>query len=269
MNCRSEFRRAFGNAREANYRESLLKAAERDRLQHELEWLESIPHAELAKRKYIQPTSHKGERVRDVLKFFKVSSVETWRAVYMAADAKFRGGKVPSEKPGHAATWLRMGEIEAEKLECKPYNEASFCAALEKIRGLMTQPARVWQPKLVESCAEVGVAVVFVREIAGASVSGVTEWLSKDKAMIVLSLKYKRDDQFWFTFFHEACHVLKHSKKTVFFEVGNHKDDPLEIEADKFARDILIPPHQAPYLPNLKSERSSGSSRSKSEFPQG
>src|SRR5690606_17282288 len=56
---------------------------------------------------------------------------------------------------------------------------------------------------------------------------------------IFLTLRYKTDDQFWFSFFHEAGHVLKHKQQT-FLEVGAKTEQ--ELEADKFASNVLIPP---------------------------
>jgi Zn-dependent peptidase ImmA (M78 family) len=60
-----------------------------------------------------------------------------------------------------------------------------------------------------------------------------------------LSLRYRTDDQFWFTFFHEAGHILLHDKRDVFLEgiaglSGESKTK--EEEADRFAADFLIPP---------------------------
>ena len=49
-------------------------------------------------------------------------------------------------------------------------------------------------------------------------VSGAASWIAPDKAMIQLSCRYKSDDQFWFTFFHECGHILLHGKKEGFLE---------------------------------------------------
>jgi HTH-type transcriptional regulator/antitoxin HigA len=60
---------------------------------------------------------------------------------------------------------------------------------------------------------------------------------------------------FWFTFFHEAGHLLRHSKKVTFADDRNDAkeqetqsfvddgtiDERLEREADDFARRLLIP----------------------------
>ncbi len=67
-------------------------------------------------------------------------------------------------------------------------------------------------------CASAGVAIALVPSLKGVRASGVTRWLTPSKAMIQLSLRYKRDDHFGFTFFHEAGHVLQEKKRDVFIE---------------------------------------------------
>lgn len=72
-------------------------------------------------------------------------------------------------------------------------------------------------------------------------VSGATRWLSPEKALVQLSLRYKTNDQLWFSVFHEAAHVLKHRRTLVFIEDGD-SDSEEEREANRFAADILVPP---------------------------
>ncbi len=91
-------------------------------------------------------------------------------------------------------------------------------------------------------CAEAGVALVFIPEFEKTHLSGVTQWLTPDKALIIMSLRYKTNDHFWFTFFHEAGHILLHGKKQTFIDMNNYNNaDEEENEADKFSRNILIP----------------------------
>jgi len=56
----------------------------------------------------------------------------------------------------------------------------------------------------------------------------------------------------WFTFFHEAAHILLHGKKQVFIEYGVSNATDEEQEASAFAGDILIPPMYQQRLPYLK-----------------
>lgn len=110
----------------------------------------------------------------------------------------------------------------------------------------------VFVPKMKTLCESSGVAVVLVPEMKNAPVSGATRWLAPEKAMIQLSLRYKTNDQFWFTFFHEAGHILFGGKKEAFIDL-NHVTGEGEMEADRFAADHLIPPHRASELTRLKS----------------
>ena len=93
-------------------------------------------------------------------------------------------------------------------------------------------------------CAAAGVAVVFTPEIKGAPVSGATQWLTPDKALLQLSLRFKSNDHFWLSFFHEAGHILKHGKKEKFVEDGGD-NSAKEQEANRFAEDFLIPRQRA------------------------
>jgi len=84
--------------------------------------------------------------------------------------------------------------------------------------------------------------VVFVPGLPKTGLSGATRWLNPEKALIQLSLRYKTNDHLWFTFFHEAGHILLHGKKELFLEGANGMDEEREAEANAFSRDLLIPP---------------------------
>jgi HTH-type transcriptional regulator/antitoxin HigA len=55
--------------------------------------------------------------------------------------------------------------------------------------------------------------------------------------VISLSLRQKSNDHFWFTFFHEAGHIILHSKKTI-IDIESC-DKQIEKEADHFAMELL------------------------------
>lgn len=246
---------SFWNSREAQYNEVKLRLKQECRLAGEVEWLRSIPTGELIERGYIPEVHDKGQLARRVLKFFGVSSVEAWEAVWHRPQLQFRGGDAHDRKPGYVAAWVRMAELDAERLDCAPYDADRFLAAVHAARGLTNLSASEWRPRLEDSFRNAGVAFVLVREIPTASVSGMTKWLTQDKALVALSLKYKSDDQFWFSLFHETRHVHKHPKKAVFYEHGKASDDPYEQDANRFARDLLIPPEYAVKLPLIAKKR--------------
>lgn len=152
-----------------------------------------------------------------------------------------RQSVVHSVDPYALLAWIRKGELQAQLLHCAPYDPKNFRAALIHIRKLTRDPLDSSAPRMVESCASAGVALVFVPEVPGTRTWGVTHWLTPEKAVIQLSLRGKTDDHFWFTFFHEAAHILLHPKRDIFVEREGTLDSH-EREADQFAADSLIPP---------------------------
>ena len=80
-----------------------------------------------------------------------------------------------------------------------------------------------------------------VQPLPKTALSGAAWWLSPRKAVIQLTARHKSDDHLWFSFFHEAAHILLHSKKGVFVDEANVDDVELEAEANEWASNTLIP----------------------------
>lgn len=244
---------SFWNNLEALYRERLAREAERERLAQDLAWLDTIPTKELIRRGVIEDQKDRVSLLLAVLRFFGVNSPAEWKEVWGNLGVAFRKSQAFQSRLGAVATWLRLGELEAQKMACRPFDKERFKAALAEIRRLTTEPPEVFVPRMQALCAAAGVAVVLVREIPGAPVSGAAYWLSPDKAVIQLTLRGKTNDLFWFAFFHEAGHVLKHGKKELFVDDGQEAGDQEEEEANRFATDYLIPRSRAPDLAGLRS----------------
>jgi len=230
----------FWNALEAKYREQLTKLADRNRLKRDLSWLKQIPTGELAKRGAIEANTDKPALLQNVLKFYGVTSVSAWQEVWERPAVAARRSPCFKSQPGPASAWIRMGELQAQKRQCQPYNRASFLKTLKDIRALTFSAPDEFMHELIEKCAQCGVVLSLVPEFKKAPWNGATEWLTPDKAMILLSLRGKSEDKFWFSFFHEAGHVLHDSKKDLLINDGS-KGDPREQRADTFASETLIP----------------------------
>lgn len=242
------------NNLEVNYREQLAKLEEKKRLENDLAWLKKIPTAELVKRKKLEKQPGMVLTLKAVLRFFGVADVKAWENLWLSPAVAYRKSSVFRGKPEAMATWLRLGELEAGEVQCVPFDRGRFRTVLDQIRGLTVEQPDVFVPKMKTLCESAGVAVVLVPEIKNAPVSGATRWLTSEKAMIQLSLRYKTNDQFWFTFFHEAGHILLGGKKETFIDL-NHEKGPAEEEADRFAANHLIPSHRSGELIGLKSQR--------------
>jgi len=233
----------FWNTREQHYREYLTSLNEKERLEKSVGWLKEIPYRELQERGYVTSTEDKVILMNSLLTFFAIASVSQWHTYWRNAKANFRAANFDKNKIGAIAAWLRIGEIQATKIATESYNQDLFEATLKKIRDSIVRNFD-WQNLVQELCAQAGVAVVFTPHVKGIGIYGCARWLSPTKALIQLSMRGKRDDQFWFTFFHEAIHVLKHKKKAVYLDDSDTQQDhgtEEENEANENARNILIP----------------------------
>lgn len=230
---------------ENNYQETLVRLEEQARLEEQQIWLKKIPIKDLLTKGWIEKKDNLIEQFQEVLNFFGVSSVEGWDEYWgkLIASANFRQSKTFRSDPWSVASWLRKGEKEAQNIECEEFNATKFKQVLTEIRRLTTEPPEIFIPAMTNMAASAGVAIVFIPEISKCRINGATRWLNPDKALIQLSLRYKTNDHLWFTFFHEAGHILKHGKKNIFLECGSD-EEKLEYEADLFASDFLIPPKE-------------------------
>lgn len=189
--------------------------------------------------------------------FLGVSDRAAWNATLNHYRVAFRKSSAHESNDGAIAVWLRMGEIAAARIDCAPWNPDRFREALTAARALTreTDPA-TWHPALVAECAAAGVCVVVTHEIDGARTHGATRWLRSGRPLIQLSLRFRWSDIFWFTFFHEARHVLDGSKRAIYIEQKNGDDEDRSDEerrADGFASNFLIPKERARVLRTIGS----------------
>ncbi len=242
----------FWNNLESKYREQLETVKELKRLNADICWLKSIPVSELTNRGLIQKSDNKALQLRETLKFFGVSSVSAWKEIWVEPKVAARRSQCFESIPGHAATWIRIGEILAMDIECKPFDKALFKKALQTIRALTLKSPQEFIPQMIQICAQSGVAISLVPEMPKVPWSGATKWLSPKKAMIIINLRGKREDKFWFSFFHEAGHVINDNKKSLY--INDHSNDPVEKRADAFAANILFPNDCRDNIPSLNTK---------------
>ena len=230
----------FWLRREFQYRESLVRLSKVE----EISWLKLLPIKDMINFGWIQDSISRN--VKSLLSYFGVSDIKEWYLKYEVemAQVSFRTSSKFKQQPAAVAAWLRQGELQSKLISCQKWNPEHFRKALTEIKRLTKiKDPQIFLPILKQICAECGVAIAIVRTPNGCQASGVTKFLDQDTALLMLSFRYLKDDQFWFTFFHEAGHLLLHGKNSVFVEeVG--KDRMIseeENEANEFAAEQLIP----------------------------
>jgi HTH-type transcriptional regulator / antitoxin HigA len=248
------------NALESLYRERLARRDSRVELAKDAEWLEHLPLKELIRRGKVTAGAGKAQQVEEVCRFFGVADRERWRKLWLTPFVSFRQSTSFAADSGAVATWLRLGELEASLIDTEPFDARTFREALADIRGLTIKDPKRALKQLTAICANAGVAVIFLPDIGKTRASGAARWLTPTKALILLSDRYKTDDHFWFSFFHEAGHLLLHSKKETFVskDEKQSKQEALtkqeEQEANAFAANQLIPRRCESQLPLLRTD---------------
>jgi HTH-type transcriptional regulator/antitoxin HigA len=243
----------FWLAREAKYREFLARQRDAGRMPERMAWFESLPLKQLQAIGKLPSgrltPAFKATLIDAALRFFGVASPEGWQDQYGKVQAAFRRAN-PAKQTNTAAitAWLRLGELEAQNAllsaALSAYSAEKLLSNIAAMRALSTRPAAEIGVSLKALCAEAGVVLLFVPPFAGTHVSGVARWLG-DRPLIQLSLLGKWSDVFWFSFFHEVAHVLKHPKRAVFLDdasSGAAVETREEKEASQFAADVLVAP---------------------------
>jgi len=229
----------FWMSRDFQYREDISRS-------HtvEAQWLSELPLGDMTRFGWIKPIRQSSAKLKECLRFFGVPSVSAWRQTYQGLEKMvvFRKSRSFDSRPAAVAAWLRQGEIEAESISCRSWNSKRFVESLTSIRSLTRRKdPRYFVPALQRICADSGVAVAVVRAPSGCPASGATRFLSQQKALLLLSFRYLSDDQFWFSFFHEAGHLLLHGENGFFLEGMETANGEQEQEANEFAGRTLVP----------------------------
>lgn len=229
----------FWNNLESNYRLQLAKERDARLFESQKEWLKKFPIKVLKERGYIRDIPFV-ETFEAVLQFFGVSSVAAWEMTWAQPDAAARRTRSNcfEDNPYYAATWVRMGELAAQRNRCGATNIKKFKASMPEICKLTCEEPSVFLPQLREICHDCGVSLAIVQEFPRLKWSGATKWLD-DTAIIMLNIRYKREDSFWFSFFHEAGHVILHDKCCLRINDGKN-EDIREQEANNFAKEVLF-----------------------------
>jgi Zn-dependent peptidase ImmA (M78 family)/plasmid maintenance system antidote protein VapI len=248
----------FWRARQNKYVEALARAAKAVPKEAGSDWIKLFPRRDISNYGWVRRRSGRDELIEAYLAYFGVNTPQEWSERYEQSmrETAFRTSPTYSSKVGAISAWLRKGEIEATAMSCGDWQPNRLRQSLDQLRVLSKakQPA-YFLPRIRRICSEAGVAVVFVRAPTGCTASGATRFISRNRAMVILSFRYLSDDHFWFTFFHELGHLLLHKSSMTFVDGEPGISGELEHEANTFSADVLIPPSRRDELMDLSASR--------------
>lgn len=236
----------FWNNLMKNYQEFTENHKQDKRNLDQTEWLRNFDYADLAKKNFVPKTRKASEKVKFLLKFFGYSDFEFMQKD-LSKDSILAGAYRLTTKQGPINTWsltawIQEGDIRAAAIQTQDFSKTRLKRAIPEIRSLVSDDdPKMFLPILKKQLANSGVALVFVPEVKGCRVSGVTRWKNHKKVIVELSLRYKSNDQLWFTLFHELAHLLLHEQAGFFISADSYEKDEREKQADHWAANTLIP----------------------------
>ncbi|MFA9371003.1 MAG: ImmA/IrrE family metallo-endopeptidase [Labilibaculum antarcticum] len=228
----------FWIKKQARYNEFIARQKQEEVISKATEWAKEFPYAEMAKNNWIVSTRKTEEKSKNLLKFFGIASANAWENLYVKS--KLKVAAYTSLKQTHEAhaisAWLRQGELQAKEISAPEFSSTILKQNMEPMRQLMVDQPINFFSQLQNLCLEAGIVLLFTPKLPKVPLSGSTRWIN-NKPLIQLTARYKKNDSFWFTFFHELGHILLHGKKYISLEnVDFAASDPKkEEEAHNFA----------------------------------
>ena len=228
---------------ERAYQDELLAIEQMEFLQQCHEWLKPFPIAAMKKMRLLPDTRDKSLVAEGLLKFFRIASPAQWAALYIGSLLVFKIDLNHTAEPQAISVWLRLGELQADKIQTAEFDKKLIRERFDEIQTLCYKHPDNWMDVLQQICSECGIALVYTPCISKAPIYGATRWIrNSSKPLIQISDRQKDYNAFWFSFYHELAHILLHGKKDIFIDgLDNLKiDNEKEKQADDFAARMLL-----------------------------
>ncbi|HFC00768.1 MAG TPA: ImmA/IrrE family metallo-endopeptidase [Phaeodactylibacter sp.] len=245
---------------EREYQNELHQLKQMELLEQRKEWLKSFPLREMKKMKILPDTRDIVTLVRELLRFFRVGSPLQWEQIYKEQSLAFKIALKYTSEPQAISVWLRMGEIQAEKMTISGFDKKKLRKSIIEIKNICYLSESDWMKQLQNVFAECGVALVYTPGISKAPIYGATRWIKNNSLpLIQITDRHKDYNSFWFTLYHELAHILYHGKRDIFIEglKDIEQDTNKEKEADIFAARMLLTQKQLDFITGFPSYNTS------------
>ena len=225
---------------ESRYRLIKARLEEKKQIQKESGYLKQTPYKQLAGSDYVEKARDNEHKIRELHRFYGVSSLANLPGI-KAYEASFRRGGRPEASSYALAAWIRCAELQAAAVPAGTFDKGKLRRCLNDIRVLSTRDPAEFVPELKRVLARHGVVLVLLPQFPKMSAHGATFWLKPNKAVLLMNLRERSTDVFWFRLFHEIGHILLHGKRMF---IDERKISPelarQEKEADDFAAKCML-----------------------------
>jgi HTH-type transcriptional regulator/antitoxin HigA len=222
---------------EINYQLTKVRLKNQEDFEQELEILKEIPYSEMSRLGWVEKTKDIHEKIANCKGFFGVAHLALIKPTFDAAVMYRKQKQLKGISDLGVLAWLRKAELEGVSREVNKFSKRKIKTLIPAFRNLTMKEN--FYSEMIELCAECGILLVLVEYLSKTYICGAVLW-KKENPIIALSLRGKRADVFWFTFFHELAHILEHSPRVVHIDY----EKECEQDANKIAEKYLIPDEQ-------------------------
>lgn len=197
------------------------------------------PVKDMLRRGWIETSDNVDVLEQRVLDFFRMESIadEPQFQSYAARKATPYTGTTPAQM-----AWLLRARQLAQAVKAERYSEVKLEQALEQLRYLLANPQEIRH--LPAILAGAGIRFLVVEPLPGTRIDGACFWLDPESPVVVLSVRFDRIDNFWYTLMHEVAHVKSKDALSLDTNVDSGYDSEcpnFEQAADTFAWEFLVP----------------------------
>lgn len=224
---------------ENNWTESQKRKQENTELLAFKDWIAKFYAKYLEENGIIPAKNDLPERIRELMKFFRIADPKCIYAQLSRLSAEFRKRETKNGTPEGRFVWISVGRriIELQNKGESEFDKRKFKSMLKHLRENICNENELDKRTLQVLFDSVGVSLIFVPKIKNNEVYGAAYWHC-GRPVIQMACYYAADDRFWFNLFHEAGHVLEGNKSVpqISFE-----DAESEAKADYHDVEILLP----------------------------
>lgn len=242
-NTAHELAQAFGTSAEfwmnleANYR---LFLAQKEQGKSEIQRRSMVysiaPVKELMKRGWIKSPRTIDELEEEVCSFLEISSPDKRPEFEFAASRRHSVERGPVEV-SQVATLKRAKHL-AKKQRVPKFDLRKFREAIPRLLDYAEKTEDI--AKLPKALSELGVHFVIVPALPQSFLDGAA-FNPDENPVILLTLRYDRIDNFWFTLMHEIAHInAGHRGVFIDNDVEQEGQDKAEKDADEHAKNWLV-----------------------------
>lgn len=185
------------------------------------------------------------EKIDNLCAFLMISNLNILTKKDFLINYRTSVSNVNEKNIVNSKVWVQTAINIGKENKTNKYDKEKLVKSLTDLRDLTLTEPSYFVPYLKKVLSSCGISFVLLPNLKNCGINGAVKWINNDKVVLALNDRRLYADTFWFSLFHEIKHVLQHKTKTLIVSLEKTEledlDEKYELEADEFAKDILIP----------------------------